>query len=70
MSKYGLNTLCTKFDAFITKCKKIWLKRCTALGTNGVPRSVMSFKSLVELDPEVDSGDNEVEETNNFGSFS
>ena len=70
MSKYDLNTLCTKFVAFITKWKKIWLKHCTALGTNGVPRSVMSFKSLVELDPEVDSGDNEVEETNNFGSFS
>ena len=30
----------------------------------------MSFKSLVELDSEVDSGDNEAEETNNFGSFS
>ena len=29
----------------------------------------MSFKSLVELDSEVDSGDNEVEETNNFGSL-
>ena len=40
------------------------------IGTNGVPSSVMSFKSLVELDSADDSGDNEVEETNNFGSFS
>ena len=55
---------------FYHKMKENLAYTLHCIGTNGVPSSVMSFKSLVELDSEVDSGDNEVEETNNFGSFS